>query len=114
MSTSLEEQIKQLKITIAEMESQRTILGEDTVTAAPVPLRQKLAELEMQIEPPEPELPNQQRKLVALFHKNRGGEIIINLTISVDKFIFIPVDRGLYSYMNTTDGSKNEHLYAGF
>ena len=94
MSISLEEQIKHLQHTIAEMESQRVILGEDTVTAALVPLKQKPAELEMQIEPPEPELPNQQRKLVALFHKNRRGEVMINLTISVDKFIFILVDRG--------------------
>ena len=44
MSTKLDEQIKQLKRTIAEMESQRAVLGEATVEAALVPLQQKLAE----------------------------------------------------------------------
>ena len=46
MSKTLDEQIKQLRLTITEMEAQRYVLGEATVEAALAPLRQKLAKLE--------------------------------------------------------------------
>jgi hypothetical protein len=46
MSETRDEQIKKLNQTIAEMESQRAILGNDTVEAALVPLQKNLAELE--------------------------------------------------------------------
>ena len=50
MESTLDEQINQLKKTIAEMDSQRAILGNETVDAALVPLHKKLAELESQVE----------------------------------------------------------------
>jgi hypothetical protein len=67
MSTTLDEQIKQLKQTIAEMEAQRSVLGDAVVEAALTPLRQKLSELEAQakLSEEEPaEIPTRQRKLV--------------------------------------------------
>ncbi len=71
MSATLDEQINQLKHTITEMESQRAVLGDASVEAALVPLHQKLAGLEAQIEPSgpiPPELPVRQRKLVTLLY----------------------------------------------
>jgi len=71
MSSSLNEQINQLKQTIAEMESQRAILGDETVEAALVPLHKKLAEIESQVElsvETPRELPTRQRKLVTLLY----------------------------------------------
>jgi hypothetical protein len=58
MSISLDEQIKQLKQAIAELEAQRAILGDEAVEAALVPSRRKLAELKAKAavsgeEPPE-------------------------------------------------------------
>jgi class 3 adenylate cyclase len=76
MSRMMDEQINQLKHTIAEMESQRAILGDATVEAALVPLHKKLAELESQIElsVKEPqELPTRQRKLVTLLYMDVVG-----------------------------------------
>ena len=76
MSTTLEEQINQLKHTIAEMESQRDALGNETVEAALVPLHKKLAELESQGEPSvesPPEMPTRQRKLVTLLYMDVVG-----------------------------------------
>jgi hypothetical protein len=69
MSPTLDEQITQLRQTIAEMEAQRAILGDAAVDAALVPFRQKLVDLEAQAEPTfeEPrEMPTRQRKLVTL------------------------------------------------
>ena len=76
MSFTLDEQINQLKRTIAEMETQRAVLGDAAVDAALVPFHQKLAELEAQIEPSEPippELPVRQRKLVTLLYMDVVG-----------------------------------------
>ncbi|MGB5846105.1 MAG: hypothetical protein WBG94_16795, partial [Anaerolineales bacterium] len=71
MSTSLDEQIEQLKRTIAEMEAQRPVLGDETVEAALTPLRQKLNDLEVQVqsvEDQQPDVPTRQRKLVTLLY----------------------------------------------
>ena len=76
MSTTLDEQIKQLKQAIAEIEAQRTILGDAAVDAALVPSRQRLAELETQVEKPvevSPEEPIRQRKLVTLLFMDVVG-----------------------------------------
>ncbi len=71
MSTTLDEQINQLKQAISEIEAQRAILGDEAVDAALVPSRQKLSKLESLVEPsvekPE-ELPTRQRKLVTLLY----------------------------------------------
>ncbi len=50
MSFTLDEQINQLKRTIAEMEAQRAVLGDAAVEAALVSIRQKLSYLEEQVE----------------------------------------------------------------
>ena len=50
MSFTLDEQINQLKRTIAEMEAQRVVLGDAAVEAALVSIRQKLSYLEEQVE----------------------------------------------------------------
>jgi class 3 adenylate cyclase/tetratricopeptide (TPR) repeat protein len=73
MSTSLNEQIEQLKNTITEMESQRALLGNDTITAALIPLKEKLAMLEAQVEPPDPVQPTQQRKLATILFMDMAG-----------------------------------------
>jgi class 3 adenylate cyclase len=73
MSTSLEEQINQLQKIIAEMESQRAVLGDETVTASLLPLQEKLAALEAEVERPKPELPTRQRKLVTLLFTDVVG-----------------------------------------
>jgi class 3 adenylate cyclase len=84
MSSSLDEQINQLKHTIAEMESQRDALGDEPVEAALVPLHKKLAELESQVKPSvekSRELPIRQRKLVTLLDMDvvRSTEMIKRL-----------------------------------
>ena len=76
MSTSLDEQIEQLKRTIAEMEAQRPVLGDETVEAALNPFRQKLTELEARSQPVEdrqPDIPTRQRKLVTLLYMDVVG-----------------------------------------
>jgi class 3 adenylate cyclase len=76
MSKELEKQIQQLKQAIAEIEAQRSILGDAAVEASLEPIRQKLADLEAQIasiiEEPE-ELPTRQRKLVTLLYMDVVG-----------------------------------------
>ena len=76
MSTTLDEQINQLKQAIAELEAQRSILGDAAVDAALVPSRQKLADLEEQTAPSREEtqsLPTRQRKLVTLLYMDVVG-----------------------------------------
>jgi len=76
MSTTLDDQINQLKQAVAEIEAQRSILGDAAVDASLVPFRQKLADLEAQVsssreEPPE--IPTRQRKLVTLLFMDVVG-----------------------------------------
>ncbi len=76
MSTTLTEQINELKQAIADLETQRSILGDAAVDAALVPSRQRLAELETQVEKPvevPPEKPIRQRKLVTLLYMDVVG-----------------------------------------
>ncbi len=76
MSFTLDEQINQLKRTIAEMEAQRAILSDGVVDAALAPLRQKLADLEARDETPRVEptgTPTRQRKLVTLLFMDVVG-----------------------------------------
>ena len=76
MCRTLDEQIKQLKQAIAEIEAQRSILGDAAVEASLAPIRQKLAELEMQAESQQeeqPEIPTRQRKLVTLLFMDIVG-----------------------------------------
>ena len=76
MATTLDEQITQLKNAIAEIEAQRSILGDEAVDAALVPSRQKLAELEAQVgiaEQISPQIPTRQRKLVTLLYMDVVG-----------------------------------------
>jgi class 3 adenylate cyclase len=76
MSTTQGEQINQLKQTIAEIEAQREILGDEAVKASLVPIRQKLADLEAQAKSlrEEPtEIPPRQRKLVTLLYMDVVG-----------------------------------------
>jgi class 3 adenylate cyclase/tetratricopeptide (TPR) repeat protein len=80
MNQTLEEQITQLKHTIAEMEAQRPALGDEVVDAALAPLQRKLNELAallqtQQAQPPsEPAL---QRKLVSLLFMDIAGSTAI-------------------------------------
>ena len=76
MSTTLNEQINKLKQTIAEIEGQRSILGDEAVEASLVPIRQKLTDLEVQFESSReksPTLPTRQRKLVTLLYMDVVG-----------------------------------------
>ena len=76
MSPTLDEQIAQLKHTIAEMESQREALGGEVVEASLTPLRNKLTELVTLLELPKErpsEAPQQQRKLVTLLFMDVVG-----------------------------------------
>ena len=76
MSTTLDELIKQLKQAIADLEAQRSVLGDEVVDAALVPSRQKLAELESQVKQSEKtphEFPTRQRKLVTLLYMDVVG-----------------------------------------
>ena len=71
MAATLDEQIKQLKQAIAEMEAQRPVLGDAAVDASLVPFREKLAELEMLAESPKEapsDIPVRKRKLVTLLY----------------------------------------------
>ena len=52
MSPTLDDQIAQLKHTIAEMESQRDSLGDEVVEASLAPLKQKLEQLSALLEVP--------------------------------------------------------------
>ena len=74
--STLDDQINQLKHTIADLESQREILGDETVEAVLVPLHKKLAKLESQGKPSvetSQELPTRQRKLVTLLYMDVVG-----------------------------------------
>jgi len=76
MSTKLDEQIIQLKQTIADIESQRSILGDEAVEASLKPIRKKLADLQAQAESQsgEPiEVPQRKRKLVTLLYMDVVG-----------------------------------------
>jgi len=76
MSTILEEQIRQLKQTINEMEAQRVVLGDAAMDAALVPFRQKLVDLEAQAESSMEQaldVPARQRKLVTLLFMDVVG-----------------------------------------
>ena len=76
MSTTMNDQISQLKQTIAEIEAQRSILGDEAVEASLEPIRQKLADFEAQVEKPvelPPEKPIRQRKLVTLLYMDVVG-----------------------------------------
>ena len=76
MSPTLHEQIAQLKQTMAEMEAQRALLGDEVVDAALVPLRNRLSDLQTQVEPPTEkrrEVPRRQRKLVTLLFMDVAG-----------------------------------------
>jgi len=76
VSTSLDEQIRQLKQTIAGMETQRAVLGDEAVDSALIPFEQKLAELEAQGGEPvvdSPGFPARQRKLVTLLFMDVVG-----------------------------------------
>jgi class 3 adenylate cyclase len=76
MSITLDEQIQQLKQAIADLEAQRSILGDAAVEAALIPSRQKLAELEAQAEPSReepPEIPTRQRKLATILFMDVVG-----------------------------------------
>jgi class 3 adenylate cyclase len=82
MSSTLDEQINQLKQAIAEMEAKRAVLGDATVEAALVPLHKKLAEIETQVEPSvdeQQELPTRQRKLVTLLYMDVVGSTAMTL-----------------------------------
>jgi hypothetical protein len=76
MATTLDEQITQLKNAIAELEAQRSILGDEAVEAALVPSRKKLAALEAQAgtaEQKSPQIPTRLRKLVTLLYMDVVG-----------------------------------------
>jgi class 3 adenylate cyclase/tetratricopeptide (TPR) repeat protein len=76
MSNQLDDQIIQLKQTIADIESQRLIMGDAAVDISLEPFRQKLAELETQAESTQekpPVLPTRQRKLVTLLYMDVVG-----------------------------------------
>jgi len=76
MSSSLDQQIKNLKQIIAEMETQRAVLGDAAVDASLVPFQDRLAELEARAEAQKetpPEIPVRQRKLVTLLYMDVVG-----------------------------------------
>jgi class 3 adenylate cyclase/tetratricopeptide (TPR) repeat protein len=76
MSSTLDHQIKELKHAIAELEAQRSILGDEAVDAALVPSRKKLAALEAQAgtaEQKSPQIPTRLRKLVTLLYMDVVG-----------------------------------------
>ena len=80
MSPTIEEQIKRLKKTIAEMEAQRDALGDAVVQEAIEPFHRKLAELTSLLEAskvPSPEKPSQQRKLLTLLFMDIVGSTAI-------------------------------------
>ena len=76
MSTTLDEQINQLKQTMADIESQRSILGDEAVEASLIPIRQKLADLQALAESQREEpvdVPQRKRKLVTLLYMDVVG-----------------------------------------
>jgi class 3 adenylate cyclase/tetratricopeptide (TPR) repeat protein len=76
MSPTLDEQINQLKQAIAEIETQRSILGDAAVEASLVPFHKKLADLIAQAESSveeAPEPPTRQRKLITLLYMDVVG-----------------------------------------
>ena len=76
MSPTLHEQIAQLEQTMAEMEAQRALLGDEVVDATLVPLRNRLSDLQTQVERPTEkrrEEPRRQRKLVTLLFMDVAG-----------------------------------------
>ena len=76
MSSTLDEQINQLKGTIAEMEAQRAVLGDDFVDSTLNTLREKLTNLEAKAELSSLEtraIPTRQRKLVTLLYMDVVG-----------------------------------------
>ncbi|NJD59310.1 MAG: hypothetical protein FIA98_07915, partial [Anaerolineae bacterium] len=80
MSPTIEEQIKRLKDTIAQMEAQRDSLGDAFVDKAVQPLNEKLAELNHLLEvskSPPPEEPAQQRKLLTILFMDTVGSTSI-------------------------------------
>lgn len=85
MASTLEEQINQLKQTIAELESQRASLGEEVVETALTPLLSKLDDLlglqqaSIMVSPQEPE---EQRKLVSVLCADLVG--FTNLSSQLD------------------------------
>ena len=71
MAASLYEQINQLRQAIADLETQRQLLGDEAVDAALVPSKRKLAELEAKVADSKvehPDTPERQRKLVTLLY----------------------------------------------
>ena len=69
LAAPLDEQIDKLKKVIADLEAQRSILGDEAVDAAPAPSKRKLAEVEAKVadsKVEQPEIPERQRKLVTL------------------------------------------------
>ncbi|UCE00872.1 MAG: AAA family ATPase, partial [Chloroflexota bacterium] len=76
MVATLDEQINQLKQTIAEIESQRSILGDQAVEASLIPIREKLADLESLAESPKEaqiDVHQRKRKLVTLLNMDVVG-----------------------------------------
>ena len=76
MSIALDEQIKQLKQTIAELEAQKSILSDDAVNASLALIRQKLAELEK-------ETKLLKEESIELLHK-AGEELRLSLVCYAD------------------------------
>ena len=67
----MDEQVEQIRKAIADLEAQRSVLGNATVEAAITPLRQKLEELEQQAVSQQEEtsaIPTRKRKLVTLLY----------------------------------------------
>ena len=76
MSSELDQQIENLKKIIAEMESQRQVLGDAAVDASLIPFQEKLAELQAQVNAQKdspPIEPVRQRKLVTLLYMDVVG-----------------------------------------
>ena len=76
MSPGMEEQINKLKSTIAEMDAQRAVLGDEFVDSTLETLRAKLSDLETQLEQLTQESlnpPTRQRKLVTLLYLDVVG-----------------------------------------
>ncbi len=80
MSPTIEEQIKRLKSTIAEMESQREALGDLFIQKAVEPMREKLSELNRLLDASKisaPDQPRQQRKLLTILFMDIVGSTSI-------------------------------------
>jgi class 3 adenylate cyclase len=71
--STLEEQVARLEAPIASLEAQRTVLGDEIVETALMPLRQQLAELQgMPGRPPAAALAGE-RKLVTMMFADVSG-----------------------------------------